>query len=44
LITPIIILNAKKFGSVEPVAPGETTVGTTILTVQPAPVPAEAGL
>jgi len=44
LVTPIIILNAKKFGSVEPAASGETTVGTTILTVQPAPVPAEAGL
>ena len=44
LITPIIILNAKKFGSMEPVASGETTVGATILTVQPAPVPAEAGL
>jgi PTS system beta-glucosides-specific IIC component len=44
LITPIIILNAKKFGSVEPVASGETAVGATILTVLPAPVPAEAGL
>jgi PTS system beta-glucosides-specific IIC component len=44
LITPIIILNAKKFGSVEPVASGETTVGATILTVLPAPVPAEVGL
>ena len=44
LVTPIIILNAKKFGSVEPAASGETTVGTTILTVQPAPVPAEAGV
>jgi len=44
LITPIIILNAKKFGSVEPVDTGETTVGATILTVLPAPVPAEAGL
>jgi len=44
LITPIIILNAKKFGAVEPVASGETTVGATILTVLPAPVPAEVGL
>jgi len=44
LITPIIILNAKKFGSVEPVDSGETSVGATILTVLPAPVPAEAGL
>jgi PTS system beta-glucosides-specific IIC component len=44
LITPIIILNSKKFGSVEPADSGETTVGATILTVLPAPVPAEAGL
>jgi PTS system beta-glucosides-specific IIC component len=44
LITPIIILNAKKFGAVEAAAVGETAVGTTILTVEPAPVPAEAGL
>jgi PTS system beta-glucosides-specific IIC component len=44
LVTPIIILNAKKFGSVEPVASGVTTVGAPILTVLPAPVPAEAGL
>jgi PTS system beta-glucosides-specific IIC component len=44
LITPIIILNAKKFGAVEPVASGETTVGATILTVLPAPVPVEVGL
>jgi len=44
LITPVIILNAKKFGAVEPAASGETTVGATILTVLPAPVPAGAGL
>jgi len=44
LITPIIILNAKKFGAVEPVASSEITVGATILTVLPAPVPAEVGL
>lgn len=44
LITPIIILNAKKFGSVEPTTVSEIAVGATILTVTPAPVPAEAGL
>jgi len=44
LVTPIIILNAKKFGSVEPTTVSEITVGATILTVTPAPVPAEAGL
>jgi PTS system beta-glucosides-specific IIC component len=44
LITPIVILNAKKFGAVEAAAVGETAVGTTILTVEPAPVPAEVGL
>jgi len=44
LITPVIILNAKKFGSIEAVDAGETAVGATILTVAPAPVPAEVGL
>ena len=44
LVTPIIILNAKKFGSVEPTTVSEIAVGATILTVTPAPVPAEAGL
>ncbi len=44
LITPIIILNARKFGSVEPTALSEIAVGATILTVTPAPVPAEVGL
>jgi PTS system beta-glucosides-specific IIC component len=44
LVTPIIILNAKKFGSIEATAIGETNVGATILTVSPAPVPAEVGL
>ena len=44
LITPIIILNARKFGSVDPTALSEIAVGATILTVTPAPVPAEVGL
>jgi PTS system beta-glucosides-specific IIC component len=44
LVTPIIILNAKKFGPIEATGTGETTVGATILTVAPAPVPAEVGL
>jgi PTS system beta-glucosides-specific IIC component len=44
LTTPIIILNSKKFGSVEQTAEGETTVGAPILAVTPAPVAAEVGL
>lgn len=44
LVTPIIVLNAKKFGGVETTAQGEIAVGDTILAVAPAPVPAEAGL
>jgi PTS system beta-glucosides-specific IIC component len=44
LTTPIIVLNSKKFGSVEQTADGETTVGAPILAVTPAAVSAEAGL
>ncbi len=44
LVTPVIILNAKKFGSVEPSATGEINVGATIIAITPAPAPAEAGL
>ena len=44
LITPVIILNSKKFGSVEQTAEGETRVGEAILAVTHAPVSAEAGL
>lgn len=44
LVTPIIVLNAKKFGGVETTAQGEIAVGDTILAVAPAPVPAEAEL
>ncbi len=44
LITPIIVLNGKKFGAVEPAADGEIAVGAPLLAVTPAPVPAEAAL
>jgi len=44
LVTPIIILNAKKFGSVEPTAEGQISVGDSILAVAPAAAPIEAGL
>lgn len=44
LITPIVVLNGKKFGSVEPAAAGDIAVGAPLLTVTPAPAPAEAAL
>lgn len=44
LITPIIVLNAKKYGALEVVAGGEIAAGAPIMTVEPAPQPAEAGL
>jgi PTS system beta-glucosides-specific IIC component len=44
LITPIVVLNAKKFGGVEQVANGDIAAGAPLLAVQPAPAPAEAGL
>lgn len=44
LITPIVILNAKKFGGVEAVTDGQVAVGDSILAIAPAPAPAEAGL
>ena len=44
LITPVIVLNSKKFGSVEPTARGTIAVGDSILEIAPAPVPVEAGL
>ncbi|MFM9033090.1 MAG: glucose PTS transporter subunit IIA [Mycobacterium sp.] len=44
LITPIIVLNAKKFGPLEVVAGGEIDAGAPILTIEPAPLPADAGL
>lgn len=44
LITPIVVLNAKKFGSVDMAGAGEITAGDPIITVAPAPEPAEVGL
>lgn len=44
LITPIVVLNAKKFGAVEMTGPGDIAAGAPLITVQPAPQPAEAGL
>ncbi|MEI7913521.1 MAG: glucose PTS transporter subunit IIA [Mycobacteriaceae bacterium] len=44
LITPVVILNAKKFGAVATVAAGEVAVGDSVLAIAPAPVPAEVGL
>ena len=44
LITPIVVLNAKKFGSVEMAGAGEIAPGEPIITVKPAPQPVEAGL
>ena len=44
LITPIVVLNAKKFGSVEMAGAGEIAPGEPLITAQPAPQPAEAGL
>lgn len=44
LITPIVILNAKKFGGVEVTAEGTVSAGQSLLAVAPAPQPAEAGL
>lgn len=44
LVTPIIVLNGKKFGSVEPTAQGQIAVGDSILALTPAAAPAEAGL
>ena len=44
LLTPVIILNSKKFGSVQTVAGGEVGIGAPLLNLAPAPLPAEAGL
>jgi PTS system beta-glucosides-specific IIC component len=44
LITPIVILNAKKFGGMKVAAEGEVNAGATLLALAPAPQPAEAGL
>lgn len=44
LITPVVVLNAKKFGGVEVAAEGTIAAGATLLTLTPAAAPAEAGL
>jgi PTS system beta-glucosides-specific IIC component len=44
LITPIVVLNAKKFGAVKMTESGDVAAGAPLITVQPAPQPAEAGL
>jgi PTS system beta-glucosides-specific IIC component len=44
LITPVIVMNGKKFGPTHDVSGGDITVGAPLLAVAPAPEPAEAGL
>ncbi len=44
LITPIVILNAKKFGGVEVAAEGHVSAGEPLVVLSPAPQPIEAGL
>nr|WP_243071073.1 glucose PTS transporter subunit IIA [Candidatus Mycolicibacterium alkanivorans] len=44
LVTPIVVLNGKKFGSVEPTAHGTVAAGASLLAVTAAPAPAEAAL
>ncbi len=44
LVTPVIVLNGRKFGSVTPVAEGIVGVGDPLLRLAPAAQPAEAGL
>jgi len=44
LITPVIVLNGRKFGSVEPAASGVVSAGAPILTVASKPAPAKAGV
>jgi len=44
LVTPIIVLNGKKFAAVDPIATGETTVGELILAVATKAAPASASL
>lgn len=40
LVTPVIVLNGKKFASVDPGAPGPVAVGDPILTIQTKAAPA----
>ncbi len=44
LVTPVIVLNGRKFGSVTAAAEGTVAVGDPLLTLAPAAQPAEAGL
>ncbi|MCX6480210.1 MAG: PTS glucose transporter subunit IIA [Mycobacterium sp.] len=44
LITPVIVMNGKKFGPTRDVSGGDVTVGAPLLAVAPAPEPVEAGL
>ena len=44
LITPIVILNAKKFGGLQPAATGEVRAGELLVAMAPAPQPIEAGV
>ena len=44
LVTPVIILNGKKFGSVSPTVEGVVAVGDPLLDLAPMPQPVEAGL
>lgn len=44
LITPVIVMNGRKFGSVRDVTDGDAVVGAPLLEVTPAPQPVEAGL
>lgn len=44
LVTPVIVLNGRKFGSVTPAADGDVGVGEPLLRLAPAAQPVEAGL
>ena len=44
LVTPVIVLNGRKFGSVTPAADGTVGVGEPLLRLAPAAQPVEAGL
>ncbi len=44
LVTPVIVLNGKRFAAVDPIATGETTVGEPILAVAAKAAPASASL
>lgn len=44
LVTPVIVLNGKKFASVQPVASGEVKAGAVVLEVEAKPAPAPASV